>query len=92
MEFQTWSYKRGPGGELPPGDDKFEDRRNDAMDCIKGFVATNPTFDPVQTHVEVGEPHHHDYSGGRIRRHRMITLRDGRQVRLLEEDDEDQEE
>jgi hypothetical protein len=41
-EFQTWSYKRTPTGELPPGEDKFEDRDNHAMDVVKGVVAANP--------------------------------------------------
>jgi PBSX family phage terminase large subunit len=40
-EFQSWSYKRTGGGELPSGDDQFEDRDNHAMDVVKGLVAVN---------------------------------------------------
>jgi hypothetical protein len=43
-EFQSWSYKRTPTGELPAGDDAFEDRDNHAMDVIRGLVATNPVY------------------------------------------------
>lgn len=42
MEMQSWSYKRTARGELPAGDDQYEDRENDAIDVIKGVVATNP--------------------------------------------------
>jgi hypothetical protein len=41
-EFQSWSYKRTATGELPAGEDKFEDRDNHTMDCVKGVLATNP--------------------------------------------------
>jgi phage terminase large subunit len=41
-EFQSWSYRRTAKGELPTGDDQFEDRDNHAMDVICGLVATNP--------------------------------------------------
>ena len=37
-EFETWPYKRDLRGELPPGDDRYEDRDNHAMDCIRGVV------------------------------------------------------
>jgi phage terminase large subunit len=40
-EFQTWAYRRTPGGELPKGDDQFEDRDNDCMDVVCGVVATD---------------------------------------------------
>lgn len=43
-EFQSWSYKRTTTGELPPGDDQFEDKDNHAMDVVKGIIATNPTY------------------------------------------------
>jgi hypothetical protein len=92
MEFQSWSYKRTASGEIPPGDDRFEDRNNDCMDVIKGVVSTNPVFDQQQIEVETGYSNENIYSGGRRRRYQMITLRDGRQVRLLEEDDGEQEE
>jgi phage terminase large subunit len=38
-EFQSWRYKRTAKGELPTGDDAFEDANNHAMDVIKGLVA-----------------------------------------------------
>jgi phage terminase large subunit len=38
MEFQTWRYKRTATGELPPGDDAFEDKDNHCMDVLKGLV------------------------------------------------------
>lgn len=44
-EFQSWSYKRTAKGELPPGEDKFEDSNNHAMDVVKGIVATRPEYD-----------------------------------------------
>ncbi len=50
-EFQSWSYKRTTSGELPPGEDKFEDKDNHAMDVIKGLVATNPTFETPRAEV-----------------------------------------
>lgn len=45
-EFQSWSYKRTAKGEIPAGDDQYEDRDNDAMDVIKGVVAANPRHAP----------------------------------------------
>lgn len=38
-EFQSWSYKRTAKGELPAGDDQYEDKDNHAMDVICGLVA-----------------------------------------------------
>jgi hypothetical protein len=55
MEFQSWSYKRTASGELPPGDDKFEDRNDHCMDVVRGVVATDPTFDQLGCHVELAE-------------------------------------
>jgi hypothetical protein len=43
-EFQSWSYKRTAKGEVPDGEDKFEDKNNHAMDVVKGVVATNPRW------------------------------------------------
>jgi len=40
-EHQSWSYKRTAHRELPPGDDKFEDRENHTCDVIKDVVAMN---------------------------------------------------
>lgn len=53
-EFQSWSYKRSAKGELMPGEDKFEDRNNDAMDVVKGVIATNPLHNVSRITV-VGE-------------------------------------
>jgi hypothetical protein len=44
-EFQSWSYRRTPNGDLPPGPDKFEDKDNHAMDVVKGVLATHPRYD-----------------------------------------------
>jgi PBSX family phage terminase large subunit len=44
-EFQSWSYKRTPNGDLPPGPDKFEDKDNHTMDVVKGVLAVNPMYD-----------------------------------------------
>jgi hypothetical protein len=41
-EFQSWSYKRSPSGELPPGEDKFEDKDNHAMDVREGVDRDEP--------------------------------------------------
>lgn len=43
-EFQRWSYKRMADGQLPAGDDQFEDRDNHAMDCLCGAAALNLRF------------------------------------------------
>ena len=40
MEMQNWSYRRTATGELPQGDDAYEDRTNDGIDVIKGIVAS----------------------------------------------------
>jgi phage terminase large subunit len=44
-EFQTWRYKRTAKGELPAGDDQYEDANNHAMDVIKGLVTMNLRYD-----------------------------------------------
>jgi hypothetical protein len=54
-EFQSWSYKRTAAGELPAGEDKFEDRDNHAMDVCKGVVATHPKYDRGTIRVVGGE-------------------------------------
>lgn len=41
-EFQSWSYKRTAQGDLPDGEDRFEDKNNHAMDVVKGVVAADP--------------------------------------------------
>jgi hypothetical protein len=43
-EFQSWSYKRTAKGEVPDGEDKFEDKNNHAMDVVKGVVGTKPRW------------------------------------------------
>lgn len=55
-EFQSWSYKRTAKGEMPDGDDQFEDRNNHAMDVIKGVVAANPTYKSSGVRI-IGEDH-----------------------------------
>jgi phage terminase large subunit len=40
-EFQSWSYKRDARGDLPAGEDKFEDRDNHSMDVVKGVISMN---------------------------------------------------
>jgi phage terminase large subunit len=54
-EFQSWSYKRTAKGELPPGDDQFEDRNNHAMDCVKGAVALELAHKYAEIVVSGGE-------------------------------------
>ena len=39
-EFQSWSYRRTASGDVPAGDDAYEDANNHAMDVVKGLVAT----------------------------------------------------
>jgi hypothetical protein len=43
-EFQSWSHVRTPRGEIPPGDDRYEDKNDHAMDVVKGIVASKPRF------------------------------------------------
>lgn len=50
-EFQSWSYKRTAKGELPPGDDAYEDKNNHAMDCVCGAVACGLTFERQRVQV-----------------------------------------
>lgn len=44
-EFQSWSYKRTAKGEVPHGDDQFEDANNHALDVVLGMVAMNLRYD-----------------------------------------------
>jgi hypothetical protein len=44
-EHQSWSYKRTTTGELPAGDDAYEDRDNHTCDVVKGVVAANPRYE-----------------------------------------------
>lgn len=53
-EHQSWSYKRTAAGEVPVGDDQYEDKKNHALDGIMGWERTGPTFRPAQ--VSVKEP------------------------------------
>ena len=41
-EFQSWRFKRTGKGELPAGDDAYEDKDNHAMDVVCGIVSANP--------------------------------------------------
>jgi phage terminase large subunit len=55
-EFQSWSFKRTTGGEVPAGDDAYEDHDNHAMDVIKGLVATKAlVFNRGRGKVTTGE-------------------------------------
>lgn len=38
-EMQSWMHKRTSGGDLPSGDDQYEDRNNHFIDCLLGLVA-----------------------------------------------------
>lgn len=42
-EFRSWKYKLDKNGR-PLAADAFENDNNHALDCIKGFCATNPTY------------------------------------------------
>jgi hypothetical protein len=46
FEFQSWRYKRTSGGEQLSGDDKFEDKNNNALDCTRGAVAQGLKYAP----------------------------------------------
>lgn len=39
FELQSWRYKRTAQGDIPQGDDAYEDRNNDSIDCLLGLVA-----------------------------------------------------
>lgn len=39
-EFQSWTYKRNARGEMPTGDDAYEDRNNDALDVLAGVLSS----------------------------------------------------
>jgi hypothetical protein len=45
-EFQSWRYKRNAKGEMLSGDDQFEDKNNNALDCIRGAVAQGLHYEP----------------------------------------------
>jgi hypothetical protein len=47
-EFQSWRYKRTAKGELPPGDDAFEDANNHALDVLCGLVSENLQHEPLR--------------------------------------------
>jgi hypothetical protein len=50
-EHQSWMHKRTAGGELPAGDDAFEDKDNHTCDCVKGAVALNLRHAPGKIEV-----------------------------------------
>jgi phage terminase large subunit len=74
-EFQSWSYKRTKSGELPPGDDAFEDRNNHAMDVVRGVVAFGPRFGGGAVRAVTAGPRVDrdtaDYLRARMERERM---------------------
>lgn len=47
-EFQSWAYARTADGRLKSGDERYEDRNNDAMDAVMGIIADNPRFTQLQ--------------------------------------------
>ena len=51
-EFQSWSYKRDAQGQILPGDDRYEDKDNHAMDVVKGLVAMNfkPSIEKIEAY------------------------------------------
>lgn len=50
-EFQSWRYKRTSRGEIPHGDDQYEDANNDAMDVVCGLAAAGLSHDRRPTRV-----------------------------------------
>lgn len=46
FEFQSWRYKRNAKGEMLAGDDQYEDRNNDAMDCVRGMMSQELPSEP----------------------------------------------
>lgn len=50
-EFESWKNKEDAHGQLLAGDDAYEDRNNDAMDCLCGAVADDPKFQIVKATV-----------------------------------------
>lgn len=54
-EFQSWSYQRDAHGQPKPGQDKFEDKNNDALDCLKGLAST-PIVLPTGVIDAAGRP------------------------------------
>ena len=43
-EFRCWKYMLDPITGKPKAADAFENDNNHALDTIKGFIATNPTY------------------------------------------------
>jgi len=54
FEFQSWRYKRNAAGSQLSGDDKFEDKNNNALDCVRGAIAQGLHFAPTAVRL-VGE-------------------------------------
>ncbi len=46
-EFRSWKYELDKEGK-PKASDSYENANNHALDCLKGFIATNPTFAVVK--------------------------------------------
>lgn len=51
-EFKSWKYKCDKEGK-PLASDAYENGNNHLIDCIKGFLATNPTYTPNKIDIVV---------------------------------------
>ena len=52
-DFQSWQYKRTQGGEIPKGDDAYEDANNDGCDVCMGMIANRHVRnDPVKVSAD----------------------------------------
>lgn len=49
-EFRSWKHKRDKDNN-PVGRGGYEDKNNDALDCVKYFLATNPSYEAPQSEV-----------------------------------------
>lgn len=50
-EFESWKNKTNTKGELLEGDEKYEDKNNDAMDALCGIIADKPKFSQPKIQV-----------------------------------------
>lgn len=49
-EFRSWKYELDPEGK-PKAKDSFENTNNHLLDCLKGFFATNPSYQPGRIEI-----------------------------------------